>query len=104
MRAAHLLTLGLLATPLATGCVSMGTNYDESAVAQLKPGMNKAQVIAMLGKPNTTVTLADGSQHVNWIYSRGTMLGTAKARSLTLIFGPDGKFRQTLTEATTELR
>ena len=93
----------MLAMPLTTACVSMGTDYDEAAAARLTPGMAKAQVVSLLGKPTSTVTLADGSQHITWMHSRGSMFG-ANARSLTLIFGPDGRFRQTFTQSATELR
>ena len=36
---------------LLAGCVSMGTNYDPNAVAELQRGMSKEDVIARLGNP-----------------------------------------------------
>lgn len=92
------------AAAMLAGCVSMGPNYDPAAVARLQPGMERGQVIAILGRPTTTVTLPDGSQQVTWIHSRGTMLGTAEARSVTLIFGADGKYISRGMQAETTIR
>ena len=36
-----------------SGCMSMGTNFDPAAVAQLQPGMTRDEVIRRLGKPNS---------------------------------------------------
>ncbi|HVR89851.1 MAG TPA: outer membrane protein assembly factor BamE [Novosphingobium sp.] len=93
----------LLATTIA-GCVSMGTNYDPVAVTALTPGMDKAEVIARLGKPTSSSTMADGRQQLMWIYSRGTALGTAKSRSATLIFGADGKYIGLFNQTEVDLR
>lgn len=76
-----------------SGCVSMGTNYSEAAVDRLQPGMPKSAVIELLGKPSSVVSLSDGRQQLGWLYSQGSMFG-AKARSLTLPFGPDGRLLQ----------
>lgn len=91
-----------LSAPLF-GCVSLGSNYDAAAVEMLRPGMYRTEVIALLGRPTTSVTLADGSQHLVWTHSQGSMFG-AKARSLTLIFGPDGRYLRTFSEAETIIR
>lgn len=103
MRSRNLVILMLIGTA-APGCVSMGTNYKNDAVAQLKPGMTKAQVIALLGKPTSAVTASDGHQQLMWIHSRGTMLGTAKGRSLLLMFAPDGTYTGKATQAETDIR
>lgn len=68
----------------------MGTNYDAAAVDRLQVGMTKAQVIQMLGQPNQVVANSDGSEHLIWVRSTGSMLG-ANARSVGLPFGPDGR-------------
>jgi hypothetical protein len=81
----------------------MGTNYDPTAVARLTPGMSHAAVIAMLGTPNATVTLADGSQLLTWLHSRGSMFG-AQARSVTLQFGADGRYIRTVSQVATDVR
>ena len=80
----------VFAVLLLAGCVSMGTNYDPTAVDRLQVGMTKAQVIQMLGQPNQVITHSDGSSRLIWVHSTGSMLG-AKARSVGLPFGSDGK-------------
>ncbi|MXP09630.1 outer membrane protein assembly factor BamE domain-containing protein [Pseudoblastomonas halimionae] len=75
---------------MCAGCVSMGTDYDATAVDHLQVGMNKQQVIEMLGQPNQVIDYADGSQRLVWVHSTGSMFG-ANARSVGLPFGPDGK-------------
>ena len=82
----------IAATAMVAGCVSIGPNYDPAAVDRLQAGMDTAQVIAILGRPTTTVTLADGRQQLMWIHSRGDMLGRAEARTVTLMFNADGKY------------
>jgi hypothetical protein len=89
-----------LAVALAlAGCVSMGTNYDPNRVSLLRPGMTQAQVVTLLGKPNGVATNANGQQVLVWMHSTGSMFG-ASARSLTLVFGPDGLLQQAPTMAT----
>jgi hypothetical protein len=98
------ITVAVLALALATaGCVSMGPNYDPAAVAQLTPGMDKAQVIAVLGHPTTTVTSTDGSQTMMWTHATGSMLGS-DARSVMLMFGADGKYVKMMSQAETRVR
>lgn len=78
-----------LAALLLVGCVSMGTDYDDAAVSQLRVGMTKAEVIGLLGQPNQIVTNSDGRERLVWVHSTGSVMG-AKARSVGLPFGPDG--------------
>lgn len=80
----------IAASLLCAGCVSMGTNYDADAVGRLQVGMSKAQVVQMLGQPNQVITNSDGSERLIWVHSTGSMMG-AKARSIGLPFGPDGR-------------
>ena len=80
----------IAAAAILTGCVSMGTNYDPSAVDRLRVGMTKAEVIGLLGQPNQVVTNSDGSERLVWVHSTGSAFG-ANARSVGLPFGPDGK-------------
>lgn len=81
----------------------MGPNYDPAVVESLRPGMDRSEVIALLGRPTSRVVLADGSQQLMWVHSKGSMFG-ATARSVMLIFGPDGKYLRLLGEADTNLR
>jgi hypothetical protein len=87
-----------LALALA-GCVSVGTNYDPAAVSALRAGMAQAEVIALLGKPNAVATNANGQQVLVWMHSTGSMFG-ASARSLSVVFGPDGRLLEAPSIAT----
>ena len=82
----------------------MGPDYDPALVEQLQPGTSKAEVISQLGKPTTTVRLSDGSQQLMWTHSRGTMLGTASARSVMLMFDAEGRYLGLASQAQTDLR
>ena len=82
-----------MAALLCGACVSMGTNYDPAAVDRLQVGMTKAQVVQMLGQPNQVIANSDGSERLIWVHSTGSMLG-AKARSVGLPFGVDGKLSE----------
>lgn len=85
--------LPIVGAALLVGCVSMGTNYDPTAVDRLQVGMTKSEVIQMLGQPNQIVTLSGGSERLVWVHSTGSMFG-AKARSVGLPFGPDGRLQE----------
>ena len=80
----------VVAAAFLAGCVSMGTNYDESAVGRLQTGMSKAEVIQLLGQPNQVITTSDGGQRLIWVHSKGSMFG-ASARSVGLPFDRNGK-------------
>ena len=95
------LALLVIIAPLPAACVTMGPNYDPALVESLRPGMDRSEVIALLGRPTTTVTMADGSQHLMWVHSKGSMFG-ANARAVTLIFGADGKYQRTLSQVETD--
>lgn len=87
-----------------TACVSMGTNFDPAAVAQLQPGMSKAEVIARLGEPNSRSVAANGEEVLLWLHSRGTALGTARARSATLLFDANGRYVRMINVTETQMR
>jgi hypothetical protein len=80
---------------MIAGCVSMGTNYDPAAVGRLQKGMTQAEVIQMLGKPNTISTLPDGRVQLGWVHSTGSMFG-ANARGVSLLFDTNGRLIQTI--------
>jgi outer membrane protein assembly factor BamE len=84
----------ILAAVLLTGCnfiyrqpVFQGTLLEKANVDQLKPGMNQAQVIALLGTP----PLADPFHQSRWDYAaterRGH--GDTQIKDLTLWFEGD---------------
>lgn len=79
-----------LAALLLVGCVSMGTDYDDAAVSQLRVGMTKAEVVRLLGSPNQVLTNSDGSERLVWVHSKGSMFG-ANARSVGLPFDANGR-------------
>ncbi|AEG50076.1 putative lipoprotein [Sphingobium chlorophenolicum L-1] len=91
-------TIIMAAAFALTGCVSMGTDYDETAVGRLQKGMTKAEVIQLLGQPNQVITASDGGRRLVWVHSTGSMFG-ANARSVGLPFGPDGKLVSVPAEA-----
>lgn len=82
--------IALAAVLALAGCVSMGTNYNETALSRLQKGMSKSEVIQLLGQPNQVVTTSDGGQRLVWVHSTGSMFG-AKARSVGLPFSSEGK-------------
>jgi hypothetical protein len=102
MRSITLALLALLAF-VPAGCVSMGPNYDPAIVDSLAVGTDQAEVIELLGRPTSKVTLADGSRQLMWVHSKGSMFG-ATSRAVTLIFGPDGKYQRPLAAVETNLR
>lgn len=75
-----------------TGCASMGTNYSESAVQSLKPGMTQREVIALMGEPNSRVRLDDGREQLGWTHSTANAFGSAKARAIYLGFDANGRY------------
>ncbi len=95
--------IALFLLPLASGCVSMGANYDPTAVANLQPGMTRAEVEKVLGKPTTVATVTDGSSQVSWVHSEGSMLG-AKARMVVLQFNAQGRFVRMITSSESNIR
>lgn len=101
MRASQIVICLALTLP---ACVSIGANYDPAAVARLSVGMNQMEVRVLLGPPSSRITLADGSQQWMWLHSRGTMLGRGDARSVTLLFGADGRYVRTLSQVETQIR
>jgi hypothetical protein len=86
------------------GCVSTGTNFNPAAVDQLKPGMIKAEVIAALGRPNSSSTMANGGEVLVWLHSRGTAWGSGDARSVSLLFDSAGHLVRVLNRTQTQIR
>jgi outer membrane protein assembly factor BamE len=82
----------LLATVLMTGCVYhqpvfQGNLLDKANVEQLKPGMNKSQVVALLGTP----PIADPFHQERWDYVATEKRGHGKRqiKDLTVWFEGD---------------
>lgn len=84
------LTIGIALT--LAGCAS-GTNYNPASVSQLQPGMSKEQVIQMLGKPNSVMTMPNGQTALVWARAKVSPFG-ASSRSVSLMFDANGKLLQ----------
>jgi outer membrane protein assembly factor BamE len=68
--------------------IYQGNLIEESAVAQLQPGMDKQQVLVLLGTPS----IADPFHHQRWDYTatrRVNRRGTTEIKNLTLWFEGD---------------
>ena len=88
----------LLAAVLVSGCnfsyrqpVFQGNLLDKQNVEQLKPGMSKSQVIALVGVP----VVADPFHHERWDYvaSQRRGHGDTEVKNLTLYFEGDALAR-----------
>lgn len=88
---------------ILASCVSMGTNYDPNAVAQLQPGMSKQEVISRLGKPNSSSQFPDGRVQLGWVHSTGSMFG-ANARAVSLMFDANGRLLWTVNQNQIEMK
>ena len=84
----------LLAAVLLSGCgftyrqpIFQGNLLDKQNVDQLKPGMSKAQVVALVGDP----VVADPFHHERWDYVASQRRGHGKTevKNLTLYFEGD---------------
>ena len=88
----------LLAAVLVSGCnfsyrqpVFQGNLLDKQNVDQLKPGMSKAQVVALVGVP----VVADPFHHERWDYVASQRRGhdDTEVKNLTLYFEGDSLAR-----------
>jgi hypothetical protein len=84
--------LVLTAVLLTAACASVGTNFDVATVQSLQPGMSEAQVVGLLGAPNSRTRLPDGSEMLGWTYGHGTAFGSASGKAAMLKFAPDGRY------------
>jgi outer membrane protein assembly factor BamE len=85
----------VLATALTAGCgvlyrqpIHQGNLLEKHNVEQLQPGMDKRQVLALLGTPS----IADPFHHERWDYTasqRTGRVGKTEIKTLTLWFEGD---------------
>ena len=76
-----------------------GRNFDATHANDIKPGMDKQQIIEWFGEPYTKSeshsTLEDGTvikvEAWVYVYAIGKPAGKSKGKSLAVVFGPDGK-------------
>ena len=94
----------VLAVSMA-GCASAGTDYDPAVVATLQPGMTQAEVIQRLGQPNNVTTLVGGRKVMVWVHSEvNGLTGRSSARSVSIVFGADGRMTEQVSESNTSIR
>ena len=87
----------------AASCAKFGTPYDPAVVATLQPGMAEAEVIQRLGAPNAVSTWGNGQKVMTWSYSEANGLtGKSSARSVGIVFGPDGRMIRPVIETNTQ--
>jgi outer membrane protein assembly factor BamE len=72
--------------------IYQGNLIEQSAIEQLQPGMDKQQVMVLLGSPS----IADPFHHQRWDYAATRRLnrrGTTEVKNLTLWFENDALVR-----------
>lgn len=87
----HLIAAALAIGTLS-GCASVGTDYSAAAVDQLRPGMTRDQVIALMGPPNTETTLGDGRAQLGWSHARSAAFGATTSKAIFLGFDAAGRY------------
>src|SRR5262245_48141345 len=88
----YLLATACIFALVNSGCSrQIGHQFDATSVNLLQPGVStEDDAIAMFGKPNSVSNKDDGSQLLQWMYSRGTLVGGSGAHA-AILFGPDHK-------------
>lgn len=77
-------TIAAIATAALVGCAS-GSNFSMDAASQIKPGMSKAEVVAMLGEPNQKL-MTNGNEV--WTWARVNIFkGDSQAASVMFVDG-----------------
>lgn len=81
----------LLAALLFVGCASSGSNFRESALAELMPGKTtEADAIAILGgKPQERIQNSDGSRLLVWAHAT-VVFSSVQSKALSVLFDPNG--------------
>ena len=90
-----------LSLPLA-GCMTSGVKFTMAEVESLQPGVTtKDEAIALLGKPTSRSTMADGSELLQWMYSEAIYIA-AESRHVAILFGRDGRMLRITHQAETK--
>jgi hypothetical protein len=89
---------------LTAGCASVGTDFNVATVQSLQPGMTEAQVIQILGQPNTRTRLMDGSEQLGWVYGHSSAFGSTTGRAAMLKFGADLRYIGVVSTSETQAR
>lgn len=89
----------LLLTSLFAGCSTPGLFLEESAVSKVKPGMERKEVLKLVGQPGRTLKGPDGDFLDEYrtildqptFSKRTTVTGSMSLRSLQVYYSADGK-------------
>lgn len=99
----RLTTAAVSAALLLSGCASIGTDYNSAILAQLKPGMTEAEVIARMGPPNGRTELYGGYTQLMWLHSSANVFGSGGAKSAAVLIDRNGKFVSVISTTETKL-
>ena len=97
--------LSLATALILTGCASVGQNFDDNKVSQIRKGEStEADLVALFGPPSQRTTNSEGRNTLSWNYHEsetkgesfipyaGAFMGGHKSRNKTLtVILADGK-------------
>lgn len=70
------LAISTALTAALVGCASVGKNYDESKVSQIKKGeTTEAELRQLFGEPQAQTVSSEGLKILTWMYSEATVKG-----------------------------
>jgi len=71
---------------MLVGCTaSVGNNFDDSKLAQIKTDQTtRQQLIALFGQPSTETPFPEGQSILMWTYSQAKAMSTTEGRTLTI--------------------
>lgn len=105
MKRLYNIIIGCLLTAILLGCASVGENFDERNVSQIKKGeTTEAELLQMFGEPQNRTEDSEGTSTLQWTYTEsvtkgesfipyaGPFLGGSRSKSKTLnVILRDGK-------------
>lgn len=66
----RILLLASVAVLVLGGCMSSGSNYDESKIAEISKGQTtESDLVAMFGRPSERNTDSSGAVSLQWMYT-----------------------------------
>ena len=76
MKTSTQLVLAALVASILAGCASVGQNFDESKISQIKKGeTTEADLIQMLGQPQSRTLNSEGQSILTWTYTESKVKG-----------------------------
>lgn len=68
--------IAILTAALLTGCASVGNNFDESKVSQIKKGeTTENELLQMFGGPQNRSVTSEGQTILTWMYTESSVKG-----------------------------